>query len=94
MLANVSNRLDTTQLLKQLHPTNIFSTSLGTTALPLIQGGKGETGFPRHVAIIMDGNRRWATIRHMPKLFGHKAGVEALEKIILAASKIGIESNC
>ena len=33
---------------------------------------------PRHVAIIMDGNGRWAQQRHQPRLFGHKAGVESV----------------
>ena len=39
---------------------------------------------PNHVAIIMDGNGRWATRIGMPRLFGHKAGVEALKKIVEA----------
>ena len=37
---------------------------------------------PRHVAIIMDGNGRWAQKRGMPRTMGHKAGVEALREII------------
>lgn len=48
-----------------------------------------QAELPKHVAIIMDGNRRWATSRGLPKLLGHKAGVENLERIIVAASKIG-----
>ena len=40
---------------------------------------------PRHIAIIMDGNGRWATKRALPRKAGHKAGAEALEKIIYAA---------
>ncbi|MDQ6661118.1 MAG: undecaprenyl diphosphate synthase family protein, partial [Chloroflexota bacterium] len=35
----------------------------------------------RHVAIIMDGNGRWATKRHWPRLAGHKAGVNALRRV-------------
>ena len=50
---------------------------------------KGIAGMPKHVAIIMDGNRRWAQTRNLPKILGHKAGVDALERIILAASKMG-----
>lgn len=46
---------------------------------------------PRHVAIIMDGNGRWAKKRNMPRTFGHKAGVEALREIIKMSDEIGIE---
>ena len=46
---------------------------------------------PRHVAIVMDGNGRWAKKRFMPRLFGHKAGVDALVNVIRAAADRGIE---
>ena len=46
---------------------------------------------PRHVAVIMDGNGRWAKKRGMPRAFGHRAGVEALEPIIEACGGWGIE---
>lgn len=46
---------------------------------------------PKHVAIIMDGNGRWATKRGLPRKAGHKAGAEALERIIYAAKKLGLE---
>ena len=49
-----------------------------------------ETRVPAHVAIIMDGNGRWATARNLPRKAGHKAGAEALERIITAASNMGI----
>ena len=38
--------------------------------------------YPRHIAIIMDGNGRWAKKRGMPRSFGHKAGVAVAEQII------------
>jgi len=47
---------------------------------------------PRHVAIIMDGNGRWAQRRGMPRSFGHKAGVEALREIIRHSDHLGIEA--
>ena len=47
---------------------------------------------PRHVAIIMDGNGRWAQKRGMPRSFGHKAGVEALREIIRHSDHQGIEA--
>ena len=46
---------------------------------------------PRHVAIVMDGNGRWAKKRHMPRMFGHKHGVDALVRTIDACAERGIE---
>ena len=46
---------------------------------------------PKHIAIIMDGNRRWAKAKGMPASFGHKEGAKTLEKIVRYANKIGIE---
>jgi undecaprenyl diphosphate synthase len=40
-----------------------------------------------HIAIIMDGNRRWAESRHLPKMMGHKEGVKTLKKIVRHAGK-------
>ena len=45
---------------------------------------------PRHVAIIMDGNGRWATQRGLPRSSGHRQGVEALRRTVRAASDLGI----
>jgi undecaprenyl diphosphate synthase len=45
----------------------------------------------RHLAIIMDGNGRWATRRHLPRLAGHKAGVEALKRVVECARDEHIE---
>jgi undecaprenyl diphosphate synthase len=47
---------------------------------------------PQHIAIIMDGNRRWARQRGLPDIKGHQAGSEALEKIVEAAAKMGIKT--
>ena len=46
---------------------------------------------PRHVAIIMDGNGRWAKKRHMPRVAGHRVGLEAVRKTIKACVEQGIE---
>ncbi|MEN2784939.1 isoprenyl transferase [Sphingomonas qilianensis] len=54
-------------------------------------GGAG-TALPRHVAIIMDGNGRWAKKRFLPRFAGHKAGVEAVRAVTRAARAIGIEA--
>jgi undecaprenyl diphosphate synthase len=45
---------------------------------------------PSHIAIIMDGNGRWARRRHMPRVAGHKAGVEAVRDTVQTAARIGI----
>jgi len=46
---------------------------------------------PRHIAIIMDGNGRWALQRGLPRLAGHKAGTENLRRIIRASVEFGIQ---
>lgn len=46
---------------------------------------------PRHVAIVMDGNGRWAKRRHMPRVAGHKQGVEALRRVVQACLDRGIQ---
>lgn len=46
---------------------------------------------PRHVAIIMDGNGRWAQSRGKPRTMGHRAGVEAVRRTVEAAAELGIE---
>ena len=45
---------------------------------------------PRHIAIIMDGNGRWARARRLPRLLGHRAGVEALHRVVDACGRLGI----
>ena len=46
---------------------------------------------PKHIAIIMDGNGRWATRRHLPRTAGHAAGAETFRKIALYCRKIGVK---
>jgi undecaprenyl diphosphate synthase len=46
---------------------------------------------PRHVAIIMDGNGRWAKRRHLPRIAGHKRGVEAVRATVAACAERGVE---
>ena len=45
---------------------------------------------PKHVAIIMDGNGRWAKRRHLPRIAGHRKGVEAVRLVVETASRIGL----
>ncbi len=46
---------------------------------------------PQHVAIIMDGNGRWAKERHLPKIAGHRAGVQSVRQAIEAAREVGVK---
>jgi undecaprenyl diphosphate synthase len=49
-----------------------------------------SSGIPRHVAIIMDGNGRWAARRGLPRVAGHRAGIAAVRRIVEHASDVGI----
>ena len=51
----------------------------------------GAIGPARHVALIMDGNGRWASARGLPRVLGHRAGVNALKRTVEAAPSLGIE---
>jgi undecaprenyl diphosphate synthase len=55
-----------------------------------VAAGKGNP--PRHVAIIMDGNGRWAKKRFLPRAMGHKKGVETVRDIVRAAGDLGLET--
>ncbi len=46
---------------------------------------------PRHIAIIMDGNGRWAQKRGLPRIVGHKAGVESVREVVRTCSDLGVE---
>jgi undecaprenyl diphosphate synthase len=46
---------------------------------------------PAHVAVIMDGNGRWAAQRHLPRVEGHRAGITAVREIVEASARLGIE---
>ena len=61
-----------------------------TAAAASSGGGAGHGA--RHVAIIMDGNGRWATKRHLPRVAGHQRGVEAVRTLVRAARDMGLEA--
>ena len=58
----------------------------------LLDMGLIPSRIPSHVAIIMDGNGRWAKQRNMPRAFGHRAGVTRLKEIIRFSSDIGVDA--
>ncbi|MGI2170618.1 polyprenyl diphosphate synthase [Shewanella sp. MF05960] len=62
---------------------------------PLLPGQLSDVvkqSLPKHVAIIMDGNGRWAQLQGKARVFGHKAGVKAVRRAVSTASQLGIES--
>jgi undecaprenyl diphosphate synthase len=46
---------------------------------------------PKHIAVIMDGNGRWAEARKLPRVAGHKAGIEAVQDIVESSARLGLE---
>ena len=63
---------------------------MSTSPASLAESSGGEGAGPRHVAIIMDGNGRWAAARRLPRIAGHRQGIEAVRKVVRAAPKLGI----
>lgn len=64
---------------------------MSTSDLPLDSPERAEQVIPRHVAIIMDGNNRWARHRGVPGPAGHRAGVEAVRGVLRACQRHGVE---
>lgn len=62
------------------------------TSLPEVLPELVKQSLPKHVAIIMDGNGRWAQTQGKPRVMGHKAGVKAVRRAVSAASQLGIQS--
>lgn len=51
-----------------------------------------KKNLPRHIAIIMDGNGRWAKKRHLPKVFGHRAGAKTVDRVTEDCARLGVEA--
>ncbi|MCP4380446.1 MAG: isoprenyl transferase [Hyphomicrobiales bacterium] len=60
------------------------------TEQAVVTGPSGSVGVPRHIAIIMDGNGRWAKARGLPRSEGHRRGVEAVRRTVDAATEFGV----
>ena len=56
----------------------------------MIRGSENPISVPSHVAIIMDGNGRWARARGLPRNVGHKEGAKAVQRTLEAANDLGI----
>jgi undecaprenyl diphosphate synthase len=61
------------------------------SAQPVQLSPEAKASLPRHVAMIMDGNGRWAKQRHLPRIEGHRAGAESARVIIRTAGELGIK---
>jgi undecaprenyl diphosphate synthase len=61
------------------------------SSAPAFATGAGQGAIPRHVAIIMDGNGRWAKQRLLPRIAGHRKGIEAAKAVVRAAGDLGLE---
>jgi undecaprenyl diphosphate synthase len=68
--------------------------------LSVVQPGSAEEALarqvdfdrlPRHVAVIMDGNGRWAAQRHLPRVEGHRAGIESVRDVVETSARLGIQ---
>src|SRR6476469_9384523 len=67
--------------------------------LSIVPAGSAEEGLvrqvqfdrlPAHVAVIMDGNGRWAAQRHLPRVEGHRAGIESVREVVEGSARLGI----
>ncbi len=64
----------------------------GLPASSVSSPDKAAGNVPRHIAIIMDGNGRWAKRRFLPRIAGHRAGAEAVRKVVRAARDMGVQA--
>ena len=56
----------------------------------MAQSADKSADIPRHIAIIMDGNGRWASARGLPRLEGHRAGAESVRQVMEACIELGV----
>src|SRR6266436_2116716 len=71
--------------------SGVTAPELSTLGEPELRERVLSRPLPRHVAIIMDGNGRWATSRGLPRVAGHGEGVKSVRSIVRAAGEVGIE---
>jgi len=64
---------------------------LSSADIKLIEGVKSKGNIPNHIAIIMDGNGRWAKKRNLPRIAGHHKGVESVRQIVEACAGLGVK---
>ena len=77
--------------IQNLVPSSVVQGKGSVQEQTIATGQSSQLPSLRHLAIIMDGNGRWATKRHLPRLAGHKAGVTALRRVVECAADENIE---
>ena len=70
--------------------SKVRATARDDVAQDVAHGGGARAAVPAHVAIIMDGNGRWAAARHLPRIAGHREGARAVRRTIEAAIREGV----
>ncbi|PKL81744.1 MAG: di-trans,poly-cis-decaprenylcistransferase [Ignavibacteriae bacterium HGW-Ignavibacteriae-3] len=68
-----------------------MATKLSSADIKLIEDVKAKGNIPQHIAIIMDGNGRWAKNRSLPRAAGHQRGVESVRRIVEACAVLGVK---
>jgi undecaprenyl diphosphate synthase len=68
-----------------------LAAKLSKTEIKLIEEVKAKGNIPRHVAIIMDGNGRWAKKRNLPRFAGHHQGVKTVREVVEACAELGVK---
>ena len=88
---------------KTLYYQDLFATLVRwrlTTSFPSCLPGSPEEALarqvdfdrlPQHIAVIMDGNGRWAAQRHLPRVEGHRAGIDSVREVVEGSARLGIE---
>lgn len=69
-------------------PASTAASAVAADVHPTVDPGR----LPRHIAVIMDGNGRWARRRRRPRLFGHRAGARSVRRCVRACAELGIEA--
>src|SRR6185312_8664476 len=66
---------------------SLFSRPANVSPLPVLDKMK----IPAHIALIMDGNGRWAKSRRLPRIFGHRAGITSVREVVKCAGELGVK---
>lgn len=70
---------------------DVNGAAAGPEAIDALMPGVDPDRIPRHIALIMDGNGRWAQARGLPRVMGHKEGAKTVRRVLEASARIGVE---
>src|SRR5438128_4279136 len=74
------------------HTVHHPAESTGPQAEQTLLAELNPAKIPGHIAIIMDGNGRWAKQRHLPRVFGHRAGISSVREAVRACGELGVKA--